>query len=148
MLKQKAPAVSSAPNIIPLADVMLVLLIIFMVITPMLSRGITVDLAMTDNPVAMEDADREDAIIVAVSRDGRVYIGSDRVAIENLTSNLNDLIGVNTDQTIYLKSDSRARYEGVVEAVDAIRETGADEVGLLTEKRGGEDISSTSTGTM
>ncbi len=144
MEKQKAEPVQAAPNVIPLADVMLVLLIIFMVITPMLSKGITVDLAMTDNPIAMEDADREDAIIVAVSRDGRVYIGSTRVDIESLTSNLNDLLGMNTDQTIYLKSDSRARYEGVVEVVDAIRATGADEVGLLTEKRGGE-ISSTPT---
>ena len=144
MLKQKAPEITATPNVIPLADVMLVLLIIFMVITPMLSKGITVDLAMTDNPVAMEDADREDAIIVAVSRDGRVYIGSTRVALENLTSDLNDLLGMNTDQTIYLKSDSRARYEGVVEVVDAIRATGADEVGLLTEKRGGE-ISTTGT---
>lgn len=138
MLKQKADPVQASPNVIPLADVMLVMLIIFMVITPMLSKGITVDLAMTDNPIAMEDADREDAIIVAVSRDGRVYIGSTRVGIETLTSDLNDLLGMNTDQTIYLKSDSRARYEGVVEVVDAIRATGADEVGLLTEKRGGE----------
>ena len=75
MAKSKAPPVTSEINVIPLADVMLVMLIIFMVITPMLSKGVSVDMVMTDNPVAMADADKEDAVLMAVTRDGKVLPG-------------------------------------------------------------------------
>ena len=76
MIKAKAPPVTSEPNVIPLADVMLVMLIIFMVITPMLSKGVSVDMVMTDNPIAMNEADKEDAVLMAVTRDGKVFLGS------------------------------------------------------------------------
>ncbi|PYS56053.1 MAG: hypothetical protein DMG13_01305, partial [Acidobacteria bacterium] len=71
--------VTSEINVTPMADVMLVLLIIFMVITPMLQKGIAVDLAKTKNPVDMKEADRDDAVLVAVTRDGKFYLGQDRV---------------------------------------------------------------------
>ena len=134
MVKQEAPKVQKEPNVIPLADVMLVLLIIFMVITPMLSKGVSVDLVMTRNPVAMAEADKEDAVLVAVSRDGKIFLGSDRVAPEDLGPTVRDILSGRLDKTVYLKSDARARYEGVVEAVDNLRSAGVDNVGLLTEK--------------
>jgi biopolymer transport protein ExbD/biopolymer transport protein TolR len=62
-------------NVTPMVDVMLVLLIIFMVLTPMLSKGISVDMVKTVNPVAMQAADKSDAIIVAVTRDGKTFLG-------------------------------------------------------------------------
>ena len=132
--KQKAPAVQSAPNVIPLADVMLVLLIIFMVITPMLSKGVSVDLVMTDNPIAMSDADKEDAVLVAVTRDGRVFFGSTPITPEEVGSKVRDILANSLDKTVYLKCDARARYERVVEVVDSLRTAGVDNVGLLTEK--------------
>lgn len=134
MIKQKAAPVQASPNVIPLADVMLVMLIIFMVITPMLSKGVSVDLVMTENPIAMEDADREDAVLVAVTRDGRVFIGSTPADVETLGPKVSDLLIGKLDMTVYLKCDARARYERVVEVVDSIRAAGVDNVGLLTEK--------------
>jgi biopolymer transport protein ExbD/biopolymer transport protein TolR len=131
---QKAPPVQSSPNVIPLADVMLVMLIIFMVITPMLSKGVSVDMVMTDNPIAMNDADKESAVLMAVTRDGKVYLGSSQIDPDELTSKVRDMLEGQLDKTVYLKSDARARYERVVEVVDDVRAAGVDNLGLLTEK--------------
>jgi biopolymer transport protein ExbD len=70
--KPKAPPIMAAPNVIPMADIMLVLLIIFMVVTPMLQKGHSVDMAKADNAQDMQDADKDDAIILAVGRDGAI----------------------------------------------------------------------------
>ena len=135
MEKMKAPEVQSTPNVIPLADVMLVMLIIFMVITPMLSKGVSVDLVMTNNPVAMADADREDAVLMAVTRDGKIFMGSTPVdSAAELPGQVRDLLSGRLDMTVYLKADARARYETVVDVVDNVRSAGVDNIGLLTEK--------------
>src|ERR1051326_5671625 len=76
--RNEGAKVNSDINVTPMVDVMLVLLIIFMVITPMLQKGVSVDLAKVNNPEQMPDADKEDALIVAVMRDGKVYFGNDR----------------------------------------------------------------------
>src|SRR5438105_12214225 len=81
-VRNEGSKVNSNINVTPLVDVMLVLLIIFMVITPMLQKGISVDLAKTSNPVDMPDADKEDALLVAVQRDGSIFFGTDRVAAD------------------------------------------------------------------
>jgi biopolymer transport protein ExbD len=133
MEKQKAPPPVADINVTPMVDVMLVMLIIFMVITPMLSKGITVDLVKTKNPIAMADADKEDAVLVAVSRDGKVYLGSTQMTADSLPSKVKDLLTNRIDKTCYLKSDSRARYERVVEVVENLRSAGVDQLGLLTE---------------
>jgi biopolymer transport protein ExbD/biopolymer transport protein TolR len=120
-------------NVTPMVDVMLVLLIIFMVITPMLSKGVSVDLAKTMNPIAMANADKEDAVLVAVTRDGRVYLGSKQMAAADLPAKVKDLLSTRLDKTCYVKSDARARYEKVVEVVDNLRAAGVDNIGLLTD---------------
>jgi len=127
-------AVTSEINVTPMADVMLVLLIIFMVVTPMLQKGISVELANTANPLDMKEADREDAVLVAVTRDGLFYLGQDRVAIEDLASKVNDLLTGRIDKTVFVRSDRRAKYGAVVQVVDSIRNAGVDKVGLLTER--------------
>ena len=134
MRKQKAPPVTASPNVIPLADVMLVMLIIFMVITPMLSKGVSVDLVMTNNPIAMAEADKEDAVLLAVTRDGKVYLGSTPTLPEELPQKVKDILANQLDKTVYLKADARSRYERVVEVVDEVRSAGVDNMGLLTEK--------------
>ncbi len=122
-------------NVTPMVDVMLVLLIIFMVITPMLSKGVSVDLVRTRNPVAMDEADAEDAVVVAVTRDGQVFLGSSKLdAVEALTQRVGDVVSNRIDKTVYVKCDARTRYERVVEVVNAVRTAGVDQVGLLTEK--------------
>lgn len=136
MEKKKAPPTMSDINVTPLVDVMLVLLIIFMVITPMLSKGQTVDLVQTKNPIAMAAADKEDAIVVAVTRDGRVWLspGNSQLPPDQLPQKVKDLLTNRMDKTCYIKSDRRARYERVVDVVDQLRAAGVDQLGLLVEQ--------------
>ena len=134
MEKKKASDPVADINVTPMVDVMLVLLIIFIVITPMLSKGISVDMAKTKNPSAMQAADKEDAVLVAVSRDGRTYLGTDQMAPDQLPGKVKDLLTNKLDKTVFLRADARAKYEKVVEVVDNLRSAGVDNLGLLTEE--------------
>ncbi len=127
--------VTSDINVTPMVDVMLVLLVIFMVVTPMLQKGVSVDLAQTDNPVRMVDADKEDALLIGVMRDGTIFFGSDKVSPDQLTEKMKDRLASRTDKRVFIKADARAKYGNVVEVVDNIRSAGVDQVGLLTEQR-------------
>jgi biopolymer transport protein ExbD/biopolymer transport protein TolR len=113
---------------------MLVLLIIFMVITPMLSKGISVDMVKTKNPIAMQEADKTDAVLVAVSRDGKTFLGTTQTVPDQLPAKVKDLLTNRLDKTVFVRADSRARYERVVEVVDNLRAAGVDQLGLLTEQ--------------
>jgi biopolymer transport protein ExbD len=124
----------SAPNVIPMADIMLVLLIIFMVVTPMLQKGVSVDMAPVSNPRDMQDADKDDAVIVAVTRDGTLFLGNTKIKKEEITGQIKDHIANKLDKTVYVKSDARAKYGDVVAVVDEIRSAGVDSLGLLTER--------------
>jgi biopolymer transport protein ExbD len=132
--KRKMPGPVADINVTPMADVMLVLLIIFMVITPMLQKGVSVDMAKAENPRQMPDADKEDAVVLAVTRDGKAYLGSDPVRLEDITTKVKDRISSKLDKTVYVKSDARAKYGDVVSVVDNVRAAGVDSLGLLTEK--------------
>ena len=134
MKRIKSMAMVNDINVTPMADVMLVMLIIFMVITPMLSKGVSVDMAKTSNPIAMQAADKEDAVLAAVTRDGKVYLGSTQVKVEELPGKVKDMLASKLDKTCYVKSDARARYEKVVEVIDNLRAAGVDQLGLLTEE--------------
>jgi biopolymer transport protein ExbD/biopolymer transport protein TolR len=134
MHKMKAAPPVSDINVTPMVDVMLVLLIIFMVITPMLSKGVSVDMAKTKNPISMQAADKEDAVLVAVTRDGKVFLGSTYTPVEQLPGKVKDMLTSKLDKTCYLKSDARARYERVVEVIDNLRAAGVDQLGLITEE--------------
>jgi biopolymer transport protein TolR len=133
--RNEGAKVNSDINVTPMVDVMLVLLIIFMVITPMLQKGISVDMAKVNNPTPMQDADKEDALLVSVMRDGTVYFGSDKVAPDALTGKVKDRLTNRTDKRVYVKADARAHYGKVVEVVDSVRSAGVDDLGLLTEQR-------------
>lgn len=121
-------------NVTPMADVMLVLLIIFMVVTPMLQKGVSVELAKTKNPTDMKEADRDDAVLVAITRDGKFYLGQEKVELDALAGRVNDLLQTRLDKKVFVKSDLRAKYGDVVSVVDNIRNAGVDQVGLLTER--------------
>src|SRR6266496_57320 len=114
MEKKKAPAVVSDINVTPMVDVMLVLLIIFMVITPMLTKGVSVDMVRTKNPIAMQAADKTDAVIVAVSRDGKAYLGNTQVPADQLTQKVKDMLANRVDKMVFLRADARAKYDRVV----------------------------------
>jgi len=133
-MKVKAQDVMSAPNVIPMADIMLVLLIIFMVVTPMLQKGTPVDMARVENPQDLPNADKDDAVIVAVTRDGSLFLGNTRTELDVVSSQIRDLISGRLDKTVYIRSDGRAKYGDVVKLVDEVRSAGVDNVGLLTDK--------------
>ncbi|HLK07627.1 MAG TPA: biopolymer transporter ExbD [Candidatus Angelobacter sp.] len=135
VLRNEGAKINSNINVTPMVDVMLVLLIIFMVITPMLHPGVPVDLARTSNPMAMPDAGRPDAVILSVMRDGQMFLGSERVTGDALTERVRDTVANRTNKTVYVRADARARYGTLVGAVDDLRSAGVDQLGLLTEQR-------------
>jgi biopolymer transport protein TolR len=134
-VRDEGSKVNSNINVTPMVDVMLVLLIIFMVITPMLQKGVSVDMAKVNSPAPMPDADKEDALLISIMRDGKVYFGSDRVEPDQLTQKVKDRLANKVDKRVFIKSDARARYGNVVDVVDNVRSAGVDDVGLLTEQK-------------
>jgi biopolymer transport protein ExbD/biopolymer transport protein TolR len=132
--KFKSPPPVADINVTPMVDVMLVMLIIFMVITPMLSKGISVDMYKGKNPIAMQAADKSDAVVVAVTRDGKTYLNTTQLPAEDLPPKVKDLLTNRLDKMVFVKADSRARYEKVVDVVDNLRSAGVDQLGLLTDK--------------
>jgi biopolymer transport protein ExbD len=132
--KHKAPPPVADINVTPMVDVMLVMLIIFMVITPMLNKGVTVEMAKAKNPIPMQAEDKSDAITIAVTRDGRTYLNTTQMPAEDLPPKVKDLLTGRVDHTVFIRADARARYEKVVDVVDNLRAAGVDNVGLLTEQ--------------
>jgi biopolymer transport protein TolR len=135
VLRNEGAKINSNINVTPMVDVMLVLLIIFMVITPMLHQGVPVDLAKTSNPMAMSNANRPDAVILSVMRDGRMFLGSESVTSESLVRRILDTMATRADKTVFIRADARARYGFLVAAVDDLRSAGLDQLGLLTEQK-------------
>ncbi len=135
MKKFKAAPPVADINVTPMVDVMLVMLIIFMVITPMLQKNVSVELVRTQNPIEMPAADKEDAVVVAITRDGKVWLGSSQTSADQLPGKVKDLLASKTgaDKMTYVKADARARYEKVVDVVDNLRAAGVDQLGLMTD---------------
>jgi len=135
--RDEGKKVNSNINVTPMVDVMLVLLIIFMVITPMLNNKVQLDLPMVTAAVIMENANKEDAITVAVQRDGKTYLGGDPVATSDLGPKIADLMAKKTDasadKSVYLRGDIRANYGKVMDTIDAIRTAGVSQLNLLTD---------------
>ena len=130
----KALPVVSEINVTPMVDVMLVLLIIFMVITPMLSKGENVDMVKTHNPVKMQEADKEDAIIIAVTRDGKVFLSpGQQVKWINCRTRSRNCRQTDRTKPFILK---RMLAPGLKhgERDRSLRTVGVDQLGLLTEQ--------------
>jgi biopolymer transport protein TolR len=133
--REEGKKVNSNINVTPMVDVMLVLLIIFMVITPMLNNKVNVDLPTADAATVMENANKEDAIVVAVTRDGRTFLGADQMTIDDLGPKISAKLENKTDKEVFMRADMRANYGKVMDAIDGIRSAGVSQLGLLTEKR-------------
>jgi biopolymer transport protein ExbD len=136
MEKKKAPPPVADINVTPMVDVMLVLLIIFMVITPMLTKGVSVDLVKTKNPITMQAADKEDAILISVTRNGGVFLspGNLKTSADQLPEKVRDLLTNKIDKTVYIRADARSKYSTVEDVVDNLRAAGVNEIGLITEE--------------
>jgi biopolymer transport protein TolR len=136
-VRAEGKKVNSNINVTPMVDVMLVLLIIFMVITPMLNNKVNVDLPIVQASTIMENANKEDAITVAVTRDGKTFVGGDQVSLNDLGSRVGDLLAKKTDpsadKSVYMRADIRASYGKVMDTIDAIRTAGVSQLNLLTD---------------
>ena len=113
---------------------MLVLLIIFMVITPMLTHGVSVDMVKTQNPIPMQAADKSDAVLIAVTRDGRVFLNNTQVKPDDLAPKVKDMLTNRLDKECFLRADQRAKYQMVLDVVQNLQSAGVDQLGLLTEQ--------------
>ena len=135
--REEGKKVNSNINVTPMVDVMLVLLIIFMVITPMLNNKVNVDLPVATAAIIMDNANKEDAVTVAVTRDGRTYLGGDQISLDNLGPKIVSKLENKPEgeKEVYMRADVRANYGKVMDTVDAIRSAGVSQLGLLTEKR-------------
>jgi biopolymer transport protein TolR len=134
-VRNEGAKVNANINVTPMVDVMLVLLIIFIVITPMLQNKVTVDLAQSATATPMEDANKEDSVVVAITRDSRVYLGQNQTTLANLGQQVRDDLENKTNKIVYFRADARAHYGTVMDAIDAVRTAGVEEVGMLTEQR-------------
>ncbi|MGD0693402.1 MAG: biopolymer transporter ExbD [Terriglobia bacterium] len=130
----RSGATVSDINVTPMVDIMLVLLIIFMVVTPMLQKTMSVDMVKAQYPRDMADADKEDAVVIAITRDGKMFIGNTPTTPEEMTTKVKDMLADKVDRTVYIKSDARAKYGDVVKAVDNVRAAGVESLGLLTQR--------------
>jgi len=135
--RDEGKKVNSNINVTPMVDVMLVLLIIFMVITPMLNNKVNVDLPVAVNAVVMDAANKEDSTVVAVTRDGKTFLGGDQVSVDDLGSKITARMEQfkQGSRTVFLRADSRANYGKVMDTIDGIRSAGVSELGMLTERK-------------
>ena len=121
-------------NVTPLVDVCLVLLIIFMVVTPMLQKGVDVALPETQNPEKMPENERQ--LVVSVKQDGAVFVGQDWIPDENLPARFEEVYGNNPDRDVVVKGDKRVKYKRVRQVMRMINEAGFTRVGLVVERPG------------
>jgi biopolymer transport protein ExbD/biopolymer transport protein TolR len=133
----------AAINVTPMVDVMLVLLIIFMVVTPFLQQGVTVVLPKGPHGDEDQDINKESAVIVAVPSDGVYYLGRDALSLSEMQSRIEKLMEGKplSDRVVYVKGDNRVRYSEIVSIIDTIRSAGIDRVGLVVDpgkRQGGE----------
>jgi biopolymer transport protein TolR len=123
-------------NVTPMVDVMLVLLIIFMVITPMLQSGVNVVLPKTKNPEEDPNIVKESSVVIAIPEENQFYLGRDRIAPTDIPTKVKALLEKKppNEQVVYIKTGKLVKYGTVVGVIDSIREAGFDRIGLISEK--------------
>ena len=127
---------SAEPNVVPLCDILLVLLIIFMVVTPLVQRGVDVQLPSAMNTIDMpENPD----IVLYIKRDGKMFVNSDEATEDNLQMLLEDAMMTASDKKLYLKADQELEYGVVVDIIDVLKEAGVELIGIIADKKA-EDI--------
>ena len=127
-------------NVTPMVDIMLVLLIIFMVVTPLLQSGVSVALPKDmRNPEEDKNIIKESSLVVAITKDNEYFVGKDKIEIADLKDKVTKAMENKEpqDRIVYIKADVGANYGSVVEVINSIRQAGIDQIGLVADKRKG-----------
>jgi biopolymer transport protein ExbD len=125
----------SEPNIVPLIDVLLVLIIIFMVITPTTPQGLDALVPQPTPPNQQENKELLDkTIVVQVTSDGKVMINQDAISWDDLGPRLEDIFKQRAEKVAFVKGDDNVEFANVARAIDIMRGAGIDNVGLITAK--------------
>jgi len=133
-------SVTSEINVTPMVDIMLVILIIFMVITPFLQQGVSVTLPQNmRNPDEDPAIIKESSVVVAITNDGSLYIGKKKVDKETLKAEIDEKMASKqeNERIVYIRSDIAANYGEVVDVINTIRDAGIDQIGLVADKQKG-----------
>ena len=131
---------NSEINVTPMVDIMLVLLIIFMVVTPFLQQGVTVTIPRDmNNPEVDPAIIKESSVVISIPNDGEYYIGKEKIAKEELGQRIDKMMKSKTEaeRIVYIKSGVGVQYGSVVEIINVIRQAGIDKIGLVADKKKG-----------
>ncbi len=124
--------VKSEPNVVPLADVLLVILIIFMIATPAIKKGVDVRLPTVLNSIDMPDTT---PLVLSIKKDGTIYVNEDKATMETLPTMLDDVLMTISDNKLYLKADQDLEYGIIVDAIQIIKDAGIEILGIIAEKK-------------
>jgi biopolymer transport protein TolR len=130
--RSRKEEIPSEPNVVPLCDVLLVLLIIFMVVTPLVQKGVDVKLPSALNTSSMPDSPD---VVLAVKKDGTIYVNEDKVTMENLQNALEEAFLTVSEKKLYIRADQDIEYGKIVDLIDVMREAGIEIIGIITEKK-------------
>ncbi len=130
MMVSNENEVSSEPNVVPLCDVLLVLLIIFMVVTPLIQKGIDVRLPVALNTINMPESPE---VVLSIRKDGKMYIGQDQITLDNLQTMIEEAFMTASDKRLYLRADGELEYGNIVDVVEILKAAGVEIVGIITE---------------
>jgi biopolymer transport protein TolR len=126
MRSRSAPKALGEINVTPLVDVVLVLLLVFMVTAPMMSRGIDVTLPVANQP----QVSQEDRLTVSIKPDGKIYLGDSPVNIVLLEDKLREVLSRRTSKVVYLRADESLQYGKVIQVVDRMKTAGVEQIGF------------------
>ncbi len=133
---KKDSEVVSEPNVVPLCDILLVLLIIFMIMTPLIKAGIDVDLPLALNTINMPE---NPEVILAIKQDGSLYLNQQLVQMENLQLMIEEAFLTASDNKLYLRADGELEYGRIIDVAEILKMAGVEIVGIITEVRATED---------
>jgi biopolymer transport protein TolR len=125
--------IKSDINVIPLADIMLVLLIIMMLVAPLLQQGVSVRLPVATNTV--EKPETQDQTVVAIAANKAMYLNARPVLEQELGRRISELLESRSDKIVLIKADEDVEYGAVMAAMDQLRQAGVEDIGLITERR-------------
>ncbi len=126
--------ITSDINVTPMADIMLVLLIIFMITTPLLQSGVAVNKAKARNAAEAPDVESEDATTITVTRDKVIYVNADMVALDKVTEKVQERVAVAPELPLFVKSDVATPYGTVVDVINRARDAGVEKIGLMVDR--------------